>query len=305
MRLTHTILITIGLAVATFSQPAQADISIIDSLGEQVFQQIPPRVVVLNWDLLEQVLALGITPVGASDLSGYQQWVVNPTAPDAIEDIGTRSEPNLEKIARLKPDVILAASPQKDLISILERIAPVVYLKNFEPQNNAALVAIKHFKTLAILFGKEDLAKQKLQQMEAQFALLRQRIGKRFSTSPDVLAMRFSTLNSVFLYTENSTTQYVIKQLELNNPLPVSGQSWGVTQKRINALQHIVQGYVLYIKPFPNEAKLSTSALWQALPFVQQGHVNSVRSIWSYGGAMSLQYMAEAITDSLLEVAPK
>ncbi|MGI2973271.1 iron-siderophore ABC transporter substrate-binding protein, partial [Vibrio alginolyticus] len=30
-----------------------------------------------------------------------------------------------------------------------------------------------------------------------------------------------------------------------------------------------------------------------------------VRAVWAYGGAMSLQYTAEAITDSLIELAPE
>ncbi|CAG19975.1 putative iron(III) ABC transporter, periplasmic iron-compound-binding protein [Photobacterium profundum SS9] len=128
---------------------AHAEITITDSRGEQTFAESPKRVVVLNWDLLEQLLALEITPLAAPNVIGYQQWVVRPTAPDSIEEIGTRSEPNLEKIAALHPDVIIAASPQQDLLPILESIAPVVYLSNFGKQEDAAPVAIKHFKTLA------------------------------------------------------------------------------------------------------------------------------------------------------------
>lgn len=59
------------------------------------------------------------------------QWVVQPEVPNSVQDIGTRTEPNLEKIAALKPDVILAAGPQQDLLATLGRIAPVVYLPNF------------------------------------------------------------------------------------------------------------------------------------------------------------------------------
>ncbi len=51
--------------------------------------------------------------------------------------------------------------------------------------------------------------------------------------------------------------------------------------------------------------KCKKSVLWRAMPFVQAGRVNSVRPVWSYGGAMSLRYSAEAITESLLAVAPQ
>ncbi|EPX6965523.1 iron-siderophore ABC transporter substrate-binding protein [Vibrio parahaemolyticus] len=284
---------------------ANADITVHDAYGAVTFEQVPQRVVVLNWDILEQVLALDIEPIAAPNLPGYRQWVVNPYAPESIEDIGTRAEPNLEKIANLKPDVILAASPQQDLIPLLRQIAPVVYLPNFSQNEAAAQTAIKHFRTLGALFDKQELAEQKLAKLNDSFKQLRDKIRQHYSAPLDVLVMRFSTPNSVLLSTENSTTDYVVEQLGLTNPIKVSARAWGIKQDRINRLQNLEQSYVLYVQPFPQESKLNSSPLWQAMPFVKKQRVNSVRAVWAYGGAMSLQYMAEAITDSLIELAPK
>nr|WP_274063268.1 iron-siderophore ABC transporter substrate-binding protein [Vibrio parahaemolyticus] len=284
---------------------ANADITVHDAYGAVTFEQVPQRVVVLNWDILEQVLALDIEPIAAPNLPGYRQWVVNPYAPESIEDIGTRAEPNLEKIASLKPDVILAASPQQDLIPLLKQIAPVVYLPNFSQNEAAAQTAIKHFRTLGALFDKQELAEQKLAKLNDSFKQLRDKIRQHYSAPLDVLVMRFSTPNSVLLSTENSTTDYVVEQLGLTNPIKVSARAWGIKQDHINRLQNLEQSYVLYVQPFPQESKLNSSPLWQAMPFVKKQRVNSVRAVWAYGGAMSLQYMAEAITDSLIELAPK
>ncbi|EGQ9887907.1 TPA: iron-siderophore ABC transporter substrate-binding protein [Vibrio parahaemolyticus] len=284
---------------------ANADITAHDAYGAVTFEQVPQRVVVLNWDILEQVLALDIEPIAAPNLPGYRQWVVNPYAPESIEDIGTRAEPSLEKIASLKPDVILAASPQQDLIPLLRQIAPVVYLPNFSQNEAAAQTAIKHFRTLGALFDKQELAEQKLAKLNDSFKQLRDKIRQHYSAPLDVLVMRFSTPNSVLLSTENSTTDYVVEQLGLTNPIQVSARAWGIKQDRINRLQNLEQSYVLYVQPFPQESKLNSSPLWQAMPFVKKQRVNSVRAVWAYGGAMSLQYMAEAITDSLIELAPK
>jgi iron complex transport system substrate-binding protein len=285
---------------------AVADIHIQDSRGEQVFSQSPQRVVVLNWDLLEQVLELDITPVGAPNLPSYTEWVSQPAIPAGVEDIGTRAEPNLDKISALKPDVIIAASPQKDLIPTLERIAPVVYLSNYGQQDQSAQVAIEQFKTLAVLFGKQELAQQKLDAMSERFKQLSTSLHQAFGEElPSVVAMRFASNTSVFLYGDNSGTQYVIEQLGLKAALPQPATPWGIVQKRLNELQNVKDGYVLYILPFPEQEKLNKSMLWKAMPFVRSGKVNAVRTVWSYGGAMSLLYTAEALTDSLLEVAPK
>ncbi|EGR4261784.1 iron-siderophore ABC transporter substrate-binding protein [Vibrio cholerae] len=289
-----------------FALPVQAQIVLTDSQGTHTFAEVPQRVVVLNWDLLEQVLELGIQPVGAPELSSYVQWVVQPEVPSSVQDIGTRTEPNLEKIAALKPDVILAAGPQQDLLATLGRIAPVVYLPNFSEQDNAAQVAISHFKTLATLFGKEAVAQQKLEAMYARFSELKASLQHAFGdTLPAVVTLRFANPTSVFLYTENSTPQYVLEQLGLSSALPQPPKEWGIVQKRLSELQHVEQGYVLYFLPFAEEKKVQKSVLWRAMPFVQAGRVNSVRSVWSYGGAMSLRYSAEAITESLLAVAPQ
>ncbi|MDE1515898.1 iron-siderophore ABC transporter substrate-binding protein [Vibrio sp. dsl-7] len=294
------------LVLSLLALPVQAQIVITDSQGEQRFANVPQRVVVLNWDLLEQVLELGVEPVGAPELSSYAQWVVQPALPHSVQDIGTRNEPNLEKIAALQPDVILAAGPQQDLLPMLGRIAPVLYLPNFAEQDNAAQVAIAHFTTLATLFGQQSLAEQKLQAMQARFAELKASLQQAFGESlPAVVPMRFANPTSVFLYTENSTPHYVVEQLGLSVALPQPAKEWGIVQKRLSDLQHVEHGYVLYFLPFAEEKKVQQSLLWRAMPFVQAGQVNSVRAVWSYGGAMSLRYSAEAITESLLAVAPQ
>lgn len=267
-------------------------------------KKIPERVIVLDWDLLEQILTLDVIPIGATEIEGYNQWVTYPFAPHSIEEVGTRAEPNLEKIALLKPDIILASSSQQDLLPVLETIAPVIYLPNFSRQDNAADVALSHFMTLAKLFNRQSLAQHKIAEMDAKFDLLKAKLQRAFITLPEVEVIRFSTLTSVFFYTENSTTNYVLKKLGLISAITLPAQAWGIDQRRMNELQHITQGYVLYMLPFPDEKKIRKSALWQAMPFVRNGHFHSVKPVWNYGGITSLTLMAEAITESLLEMVP-
>ncbi len=146
----------------------------------------------------------------------------------------------------------------------------------------------------------------KLEAMYARFAELKASLQHAFGdTLPAVVTLRFANPTSVFLYTENSTPQYVLEQLGLSSALPQPPKEWGIVQKRLSELQHVEQGYVLYFLPFAEEKKVQKSVLWRAMPFVQAGRVNSVRSVWSYGGAMSLLYSAEAISESLLAVAPQ
>ena len=290
--------------VTLFISASASAFTIEDDRSNHTFDQTPSRVVSLNWDLTEQVIELGITPVGATEIQSYNEWVMQPPIPDQVKDVGTRAEPNLERIAALAPDVILATANQADIIPALEKIAPVVYLENYTANDNAGEVAIQQFLLLGKLFDKSELANQKLTVLEKEFAKLKTQLTQAFGSDlPNVLPVRLSDESSVFLFTENSTSDYVLKRLGLTNPIPLPAAQWGGTQKRIDVLKDVTNGYVLSIQPFPYWDKLNRSYLWKAMPFVREQRINSVDPVWSYGGAMSLKYLAEGYTQSLLELA--
>jgi ferric hydroxamate transport system substrate-binding protein len=76
----------------------------------------------------ENLLALGIQPVGVADIRGYQKYVnVQPSLAESVVDIGTRQEPSLEAIAQLKPDLILGVELRHQTIyDTLSAIAPTL-----------------------------------------------------------------------------------------------------------------------------------------------------------------------------------
>src|SRR5262245_36288925 len=92
-----------------------------------------PRVVALEWDGVEDALALGVTPVGGADLRGYRAFV-SPTIPSSVQDVGTRQEPSLERIAQLKPDVIVVPSYRAGKnLGTLRKLAKRVVVTNPYP----------------------------------------------------------------------------------------------------------------------------------------------------------------------------
>lgn len=291
-------------SMSLVSTLANAEHRVIDSRGEQVLDAVPTRVAALNWDIAEQVIELGVEPVAMPDISGYQDWVVKPAVPESTQDIGTRVEPNFERLAQLEPDVIIVASPQFDLIPRLEKIAPVLFYQTYDGAHDNAQAAINNFTQIAQVLDKAVIAHQKLGDMESQFALMSEKLDAAFPNGkPKVNAFRFASTTSVYLYGDNSTTQYALQRLGFEPKIIKPSTQWGVTQVRINDLKHIDDGVGLYFQPFDREAELARSVLWQALPFVRTGNINSVEPVWNYGGAMSLLYTAQAVTKSLLEIA--
>lgn len=97
--------------------------------GETKLEKKPGRVVVLGTGELDDVLSLGITPVGIPTTDGKNS--IPSYLADKVKDVatvGTIQSLNLEAIAALKPDLILGSQLRADkLYPQLSAIAPTVF----------------------------------------------------------------------------------------------------------------------------------------------------------------------------------
>lgn len=99
------------------------------AMGETKVPANPKRVVVLDTGELDTALALGIKPVGAVTVfqdGNFPGYLKGKT--DGITKVGTITQPNLETIASLQPDLILSSKRRhKDIYDKLSVIAPTVF----------------------------------------------------------------------------------------------------------------------------------------------------------------------------------
>ena len=294
-----------GVPLPSFAEE-QGPVSIRDSRGVHEFRKIPQRVVALQWDILENLVGLGIRPVGAADIAPWSEWVREPALPEGIVNVGTRAEPNLERIAELKPDLILIGPTQEDLLAQLNGIAPVLLFENYRAESveGEAETAIAQFRELAKLLRAEDRAESEIARIESGLAELGEKVKNAFGTSPQVQVIRFSSLTTLFLYTPNSICDYALKKMGIRQPLELPNASYGLTQVRIRDLKNLTDAYVIYIRPFAMEKKVLNSILWCATPFARKGRVAAAEPYWSHGGAPSILVTARRITDALLTLAP-
>ncbi|CAH6979935.1 Ferrichrome-binding periplasmic protein precursor (TC 3.A.1.14.3) [Vibrio chagasii] len=296
--------LVLTMLASALSLNAMANYQAEDSEGVKTLEAQPVRVAALNWDIAEQVIELGVTPVAVPDIAGYSDWVVQPAIPEGVADIGTRTEPNFSALKKLNPDVILIASPQKDLHERLSEIAPVLYYQTYSEQHSNAEAAIENFKKIGQLLGKEEQANKKLAAMDERLHVLKAALDKAYSgDKPKVTSFRFASTTSVYIYGDNSIPQYALEQLGLENAMDLPVSQWGISQKRMTELKNVKGGIALYFEPFPYQDKLNRSPVWKSMPFVRDGQFSPVAASWSYGGAMSILYNAEAMAQSLLTLA--
>lgn len=109
--------------------PGEFPRTVTHANGEVVIEEKPERVVVLDTGELDDVLSLGITPVGMVTTEGANPvpgYLADRVAD--VETVGTINELNVEAIAALQPDLILGSQLRADkLHPQLSDIAPTVF----------------------------------------------------------------------------------------------------------------------------------------------------------------------------------
>ncbi|WP_087500981.1 siderophore ABC transporter substrate-binding protein [Pseudomonas sp. SID14000] len=152
-------------AVAASYQP----ISIKHPLGTTEIDKLPNRVVAFDMSELDSLDQLGAPVVGMAkdyvvDFLGHYR-----DNPD-VADVGTTIQPNLERLHALKPDLILISPLQAQSYAELNQIAPTLYddLDLTNKNGNYLETAKQHLRVLGRVLGKEDLAQEKIDHMQAK-----------------------------------------------------------------------------------------------------------------------------------------
>lgn len=291
MMVTKLLLRTLCLALLLVSLPTRASDT--------------PRVVALSWEMVEHLLKLNITPVAVADAKDYRTWVVHPRLPDSVPNAGTRTEPNLELLAQLKPDLILITPLLEDIRPLLELIAPVVSYEDFTQTQDNQILQRRNFLDLAKRLGKAPLANAQLNAMDEHLADMRQRLHQHFgAVLPKVSMVLFTSTAVVKIMGPNSMPEHAMQLLGVEPAYQVPTSRWGNVQLGITELAAIDDGVVLYL-PFAQKHRLFETQLWQGMPFVRKGHVAEMRSTWTHGGIFCVENLAAAFTDALLTLPAK
>lgn len=277
---------------------------ITDSFGKHRFENPPRRVVVTDWTLLQQLLDLGVAPIGAPELDRFRHYVDHAALPPDISDIGLRRSPSLSALKKLRPDLIILGTNQKSLARPLSKIAYVLYYQSFSERyrTNGKKSQVR-FLQLAELFQKSTLAEQKLAQRDARIAQLKQQLQQRCKHAlPKVSLLRFSGEKNALLYGNNSMPQHALSLLGLQTPVTVKKNRWGEKEVPLTKLAEVNEGYLMYFLPV-DQARVLQSASWNQLPLVQKNQAFAAGKHWSYGGAMSIGGIAESVANLLMQHA--
>ena len=155
--------------------------TIVHDLGTTKLKKVPKRIVILD-NLYGEILnPLDITPVGATtgqaDSQEFSTLFKKQYKDAKVISVDWQGNPDLDKIAELKPDLILMTGEQEDLYEKLSEIAPTVgYQINTDENWDYHETSLK----VAEIFDKRDEMKKDLDRLDAREAVFAENVKAKF-----------------------------------------------------------------------------------------------------------------------------
>ena len=282
---------TLASALLMVSAFASA-VTVKDAKGEFTLDKTPSRVVALEYSFVDALAQVGVSPVGVADDNKVDR--ILPQVREKIaawQSVGTRSQPSLEVIASLKPDLIIAdPSRHTAVFEELKKIAPTVM---FDSRHESYQENLETAQKIGDLVGKSSEMKAKINEHNDYIANIAKNLGVQgkkasFGTSRED---KFNIQNDNG-YVGSFLTTLGFASTKLN-----SDQAF----VEINLEQLVMEKpEYLFIAHYRDEIiarKWEAEPLWKAIPAVKANHVYSVDAdMWARGrGLEASKIMAKQI----------
>ncbi|MCZ0927994.1 iron-siderophore ABC transporter substrate-binding protein [Halomonas janggokensis] len=269
----------------------------VDDTGDTPLPSAPQRIVTLYQGATDSAVALGVTPVGV-----VESWLEKPMyryLRDALSDVeyvGLETQPNLEKIAWLDPDLIVATRFRHErVLPILEKTAPTVVAGPvFDFKASLSLIAEAT--------GREDRARRLLGEWDQRVADFRHKMRRSGLAWPQNAAVARFKSDHLRLYSSGFAGS-ILSELGFEQPDALKAQGWGM---KLTSEENIpvINADVIFVILEPDDPAImenyrhwKSHPLWQRLDAVQNDRVFEVDTVnWIMGGGI---LAANAMLDDL------
>lgn len=272
-------------------------ITVEDMKGSVEIPANPQRIVDVS-GLADELIILGVPFIASANTNMFDGVTVPAYLQDyftqnKVETVGNYSgasgDLNMEKIAQLKPDLIIMNIRHEKVYEQLKAIAPTVMISddiNFVNWRG-------RLNQLGEWFGKEDKAAEWLKAYDDKAAELAAKVGAVVGDETfAVLEANSVHFGSYYVYRTGGPGELVYDELELTPSAGVPEDVWG----EVVDAEYFAKIDADHIFFFSDDGKVGDTAdspVWQNLKAVKDGNV--------YLGVNSLQYdMAYSANGKLL-----
>lgn len=273
----------------------------------------PSRIVVLNWELTETLLALGRAPIGIPLPSWYTATIVTPPLPPRVADVGLLYQPNFDVLRDLAPDLLIVTPEHAGLLAPLRRIAPTLtlgaYMNAAQPYDALQAETLAMARALDAQPRAHTLIADTAREIDAVWARL------RGSAPRAVIVADAIDERHLRVYAKGSLFDAVLARLGVDNAVNPrdaraaqarwAANAMGSAVVPLQRLIDVAHADILFVGPLRNEtrAALAASPLWRALPAARERRVAVLPVIAPYGGLLSMRRFALAVEAALGVIA--
>ena len=270
-------------------------------------QGAPPRIVSMDLVFTEMLLTMGAAPVAIGHVALYHRLVGEPKAPRDAVDLGPLTEPNLELLQYLAPDLILAASWQAPALAPLQTIAPVTWLPTFSREQKPLDFTRGLMARIGELSGRRAQAATISAQTDAAVSDSIERI--RPLAGRPVYLLRFAEDGRrAAIFSAGSLVGDIANRTGLRNAFAGRGNVWGTASIGIERLVDTPDATIIHFERGAETVRamkrLEQSPIWKALPAVRAGRVVGMPVVHPNGGMVSAARFARQLADTLSALGP-
>ncbi|MBM7565123.1 ABC transporter substrate-binding protein [Paenibacillus sacheonensis] len=267
------------------------------AMGTTKLTGTPKRVVILTNEGTEALLALGVKPVGAAESFEGDPWYPHiKDQMEGVQDVGGESQPNIELIASLKPDLIIGNKMRQEKVyDQLNAIAPTVMAETLRGEWQA------NFKLYAEALNKKAEGDQLLADFDKKIADAKATLGDKLQQKVSIV--RFMPDKTRIYYNETFSGM-VLDKLGFARPAAQSKDGFAddVNKDRIPDMDGDILFYFMY-NPDGSDATQKVAdewmndPLWKNLSVAKKNNVHMVDdAIWNTsGGIISANKMVDEL----------
>lgn len=280
------------------TEPAlAAPVTIKHLKGELTLESVPKKIVVLDVQYADQMLALGFQPAGsviAETDNGLPPYLGDKMG--NIPLLGTYVEPNLEGIIAIEPDLIIATEFHDDIYEDLLKIAPTITLERNEDWRTVLLkfgqILNKPQEAQALVDGY----KQKISDLKA--ALADKMKGQTVALiRPRDEMIRLQT-------TSHRTSQILYDDLGLTPPKMAVNSKDSSMMISLEVIPELAADHLFLLQDETNlelTTEFQNTSIWKSMSAVKENRVyeeNTAQWI-GYYGPIAINLIVDQIAEAL------
>lgn len=246
------------------------------AVGETCVPQNPERIVALDGSSLDHLLAMGVTPVGAA-FSGNRQVAdygsFDPEIQERVAEVtvvGQTTQPNLETILSLQPDLILGnAGWHGELYDKLSAVAPTVFTEE-------VITWKENLELHGEALGLEEEAAALRAAYDARVSALRSALGDRLQDEVSLVRIHPDTVR---LYGVQSFGGEILADVGFARPESQRNLEESYRNISTELLPQADGDVLIYFQDNPDESllpQLEAVGLWPGLRAVQNENAHEV-----------------------------